>query len=310
MLSTEVARVRCCVLGTIMSIKSFVSTSLNPDVVVQYWGNDFERDIMLEIEINTELFNSDVLPFANIPMFSTMADEEAVSLSTGTTLIVESVTTNPQHENICVKTKLLYDLDPAMKELKTFILDVQLRCGESEEFYTDCLIDLLFGADRGKAEVLKLCRSGRGYVVGELSQLASQAWDLVASSMLTFDTFRNFIFAAFIKVIQYLRKIRAKPNLSENQQNCLSSMQEILLNAASLCNDIDNVARLKQCSVPLTTCACSAQSFLNLLTIAIPCLHPAKHLLELTANILNCSQGKNRKSSQYFQAGQNITHFF
>ncbi|CAF1430131.1 unnamed protein product [Adineta ricciae] len=303
--STEYSRLRSCAPGTIISISSFVSTSCNPDVAVSYLGNDLERDIMLEIEIDIKSLNSDVLPFADIHTFSAMPDEDEVLLSMGTTLIVESVTANPQYKNICVKTKLRYDLDPQMRELKTFILDIQLRCGESEEFYVDALICLLIATDRQKAkEVFKLCKSGRGCIMKEFSDLSDQMLDSLIPSTLTVDTSGNALTGLFTRTAEIFQNINATANLSKNSQDFISSVREDFHDIASLCNGIDNIDDFEQLLMPLTRCIPSAQSWLNSLPIGFPSLHPIQHQMQLMISMRNVLESNSTGTLSRFETSQ------
>ncbi|CAF1323365.1 unnamed protein product [Adineta ricciae] len=141
--SAESNQLRSSKKGSIISINSFTSASTNPAVAIAYLGDDSERDVMLEIVIDRMSLKSDTLPFASIRSFSMFSDEEEVLLSMGTRLLIESVTTNDQYKNIYIKTRLCYEMDETMKELRTYILEKQLYHGMDESHYINQLFGLL-----------------------------------------------------------------------------------------------------------------------------------------------------------------------
>ncbi|CAF1567879.1 unnamed protein product [Adineta ricciae] len=155
--SGESYRLRSCKAGGILSINSFVSTSLDPVVAMAYLGDDLERDIMLEIIIDKRLLNSSIHPFACIRSLSKISDEEEVLLSMGTTLRIESVSTsNRQYRNSCIQARLSYDMDRELKELREFILEEQLLCANDLERVKQVQV---LCAQRNHRNVGNICQS-------------------------------------------------------------------------------------------------------------------------------------------------------
>ncbi|CAF1473067.1 unnamed protein product [Adineta ricciae] len=123
------------------------------------------------------------------------------------------------------------DAEELLKRTRTIS---KLRYGENEEFHADALIDLLFGTDGRKAEeVLKFCKSGRGCIMKKFCDLINQMSDSVLASTLTLDASRNAILELLTMLNEYYQKLGADRNLSKNEQNYLSSIQEVFLTAAN-----------------------------------------------------------------------------
>ncbi|UJR24042.1 hypothetical protein I4U23_027007 [Adineta vaga] len=297
--SEESNHLRSCQSGTILSINSFVSTSLNVEVAMTYLGNDLERDIMLEIVIDRKSLDGDSSPFADIRALSSIPDEEEVLLSMGSTLLVESVTTNSKYKNICIQARLCYEMHPNVKELRTFILNTHLRSAQSESFYIDSLMELVHVTSNYEKleQMFKLSKLDNTNVQQRLYYILSQFDALMNSTTYADETLLPTISEMELAIKEYIFKFLSDTDLPIVARNLLLPLLECLPNISNL-SDVTNIDERIPSS--LLSVMNDAESYLTL--SSFPQSHPVWLQMHLIRGIFDSIVGDHTQALKHFNA--------
>ena len=232
--SAEANKLQSCQAGTILSINSFVSTSLSLTVAMMYLGTDPYRDIMLEILVDKTLLDSESSPFADIRAFSTFSDEQEVLLSMGITLQVQSATKNPQKGNMHIQARLYYEEDVALKELKAFTLKFHLQHGQDASYYISSIVDFFWWiSDDEKINQFKtLLNSKINNANTKALRCQIQSLDLLQqfSKNKNMDTIQYLIRKSLSDTVEVLQELTHHSNVSD----CLRE---------NLVNLVENIAK-------------------------------------------------------------------
>lgn len=302
--SAEANKLRSCHDGTILSINSFVSTSLSSTVAMMYLGTDPYRDIMLEILVDKTLLDSESSPFADIRVFSAFPDEQEVLLSMGITLQVQSVTDSHQKKNMHIRARLYYEEDVTLKELKAFTLKVHLQRGQDESYYISSIADFLFWiSDDEKIEQFKTLLN---------SNIQNARTKAVDCQIQNLDVLRQISKNKNIDSILHLvpKSLSDTAEMVEalaNHSNVSDCMRETLLNMAksipksplqqSVNELIDNSFRMSDYLVPIVS---SLDKFINL--VQMPSSYPLLQIISLIKCLAESYEGNHEEALKSFEA--------
>jgi tetratricopeptide (TPR) repeat protein len=292
-------RLRSCSKGTILSINSFVSTSRSLAVATTYLGTDLERDVMLEILIDKTLHDSSSSPFADINTFSAFPDEEEVLLSMGTTLQVQSVTSNPQTKNTYIQVRLCFEEAADVKELKLYILE-QLPYGRDELYYISTLTHLLASSgDYEKlGQIIKFIKPGSENVLTEAHRSLIRSVNSMQHSY-NEDYTISCILETLSKSTEMLQDLDSRLNIPNDMRDLLSSLVEcctIFSSSQILHGNIATDGIWEQLMSNMSSIEQSLPS------LSYPSSHPVFSLCQCLKGWVYCQQGRHQQAMEYFEA--------
>jgi tetratricopeptide (TPR) repeat protein len=291
-------RLRSCSKGTILSINSFVSTSRSLTVAMTYLGTDLERDVRLEILIDKTLHDSSSSPFADISTVSAFPDEEEVLLSMGTTLQVQSVTSNPQKKNTCIQVRLCFEEDAGVKELKSYILK-ELPYERDEQYYISTLANLLaLSGDYEKlGQIMKFIRPGSENVLTEVHRSFIRSANSIQHS--DNDEYTTSCFLEMLsKLSEMLQDLDSRPNTPNDLRDLLSSLVE--------CHTILSSSQIFHGSIATDGIWKQLMSMISSIERSLPPLsypspHPVFPLLQCIKGTLCCEQDRYQQAMEHFE---------
>ena len=294
-------RLRSCHSGTILSVNSFVSTSRTPNVAMMYLGADPKRNIMLEISINIILLDSDTSPFADISTSSAFPDEEEVLLALGTSLQVQSVTSNTQKKHIYIQARLCYEEDAEVKELKTYILE-HFPLGRDESYYVTALANLLCQTDDYEklGQIMKLFKPGTNDALRDaycsLMRLLNSIQHSNNESIGT-----SCLLDMVSKINQLLQNSQVHPDLANGLRNALSPLAELLPSLSSeesfraILDKPDFIQKQMRSVISLLEQIS--------LSLPLPSSHPIFSRLEFLRGGLEIIQDRHQQTLDHFDMG-------
>jgi tetratricopeptide (TPR) repeat protein len=299
--TVEGNRLRSCNHGAILSINSFVSTSLSPTVAAIYLGTDADRDIMLEILIDKNLLDSSCLPFADIHTFSAFPDEEEVLLSMGTTLQVQSVTSNRQN-NIYIQARLFYEENPSMKELKAYILEEELRYGQAESYYIDALARLLqsTGDFEKLRQIMKLSKPDNRTAINDVFRFIPEFADSIQNTR-DIDNACLHMSRILPKLTELCKDNENNPHLPNSSKHSLSLIAKFLANFPSVPISSENSDNLDAFKPQILSSSFLIEQVMD--SLSCPSLHPMRLLIQMIRGMGETLQGRHAQALKCFETG-------
>ena len=301
----EANSLRACHHGTILTMNSFVSTSLNSEVALMYLGTDPDRDVMLEIFVHKTLLDSDSLPFADIRAVSTFSDEQEVLLPMGTTLQVQSVTISSQTKNMCVQVRLCYEEDAAMKELKTYFLKNQLRYGQDESFYMNILVGFLPMTMDDPEQIkkyIKLIKPNTENFMTKMTYCLNQIANIskAVANMDEIDVSRKTLMICFQTIAELMQDLEHNPSTPNYLRDSLSSIGNSFSSFLSVQNFDEFIKNPKQLGHLLSLVSVAE----NIITsLSIPSSHPCSSTMPMFKGLLEHLQDNHEEALKHLETG-------